>query len=117
DEDAPQRHAAYERCGAIDRVDDPAPAAAAGGLRKLLAGDPVLRERGGKLGADRLLRAAVGDRHRARVGLVLDRELRVAVVLQRELTGAGGGATCDVELALPARGHARAGSVAVAGRR
>src|SRR5262249_46266219 len=105
DEHSVERYPADERRGAVDRIDDPAPAARTGVLAEPLPEHAGLRKGGGGLGADQRLGAAVGDRHRARVALGLDREALRAEVLEREPAGALDGANRDVELPVEC-GHA-----------
>ena len=74
DEGRPDRDAAYEVVGAVDRVDDPA-SWAAPGRPLLLADDGVARSRPSELTADELLRSAVGVGDESQVGLGLDDEV------------------------------------------
>src|SRR5690349_760071 len=63
DHRAIQRHAADERLGAVDRIENPPEARSAGSLAKLLAQNAVFRKRGGDALAEKLLRRTVGNSH------------------------------------------------------
>ena len=79
DEHAVERHAADERVGAVDRIDDPAVARVAIVAAEFLADDGVI----GKARVDetpqQLFRLAIGDRHRRPIGLALDRDAGLIV--------------------------------------
>ena len=82
-----QRHAAGERLGAVDRVEDPAPPGGALRRRLLLAEHAVAGERLGQPLAEEPLGVAVGRRHRRAVTLALDLQVGGAEPPQRPLAG------------------------------
>ena len=106
DQHTPERHAADERLGAVDRIDDPAPAARAARLAELFAEDPVAGERGRQRGPQPLLGPAVGDRNGTAVGFRLDHQPRLEVA-EREAARFVGSAACDRELVGIGGGHRR----------
>jgi len=101
-----QRHASRERLGAVDGVEDPAPAGGPDLLGLLLAQDPVVGEQLLELLAHEALGLAVGDGDGRAVTLVDDVQLGVAEVLEREGAGlADDGDGCVEQLGIDGRWH------------
>jgi len=74
DQRGPHRDASDEAVGAVDRVDDPTPRAATGGL-ELLALDRIARAGSFELVAYHLLGLAVGVADQCEIGFGLDEEV------------------------------------------
>ena len=70
-----ERHAARERLGAVDRIEDPPPTGGAGGRGLLLSEHPVSGEQLGQPLAQEPLRVAVGGGDRRAVALALHLEV------------------------------------------
>ena len=80
DQRAEQRTPDHERLGAIDRIEPPHELGIQALAGELLAVDAVLRIGRADQRAQDLLGLAIGDRHRAGVGLALDRDWRPIVL-------------------------------------
>ena len=80
-----------ERLGAVDRVENPAEAARARPLGKLLAEDAVVGKRRGDALPQVLFRPAVGHGDRRVVALQLDVQVVAAEVFERDPAGLAGG--------------------------
>ena len=83
-----ERHAARERLGAVDRVEDPGARAGALPLRLLLADDRVVREPAADLVAEEALGGAIGLGHGREIGLVLHVQVGRAEPLECDRIGA-----------------------------
>ena len=87
DHHAVERHAAHERVGAVDRIDDPASARRSGALAGFLADDRVVGKALHDTVAQVGLGFAIGNRDGGAVGLAIDLE-RAAKMAQRQLARA-----------------------------
>jgi dGTPase len=74
-----KRDAAHKRLGAVDRIDPPDVRTTPRSVAELLPYQSVAREGGGESLADQRLGAAVGDRHRRRIPLLLDRDVALKI--------------------------------------
>ena len=107
-----ERHAADERLGAVDRIDDPLIARRARRGPRFLAQEGVRGKRAEQLAAEDRLCGAVGVGHRRGVGLHVHHEAGVAEPAERVSPREPGGGDRHVE----PRGHVAAGGGAAHGR-